>query len=169
MAAFVIGASGLLAAQNWYVFTLGNGEATVTTPCQMKQDDTRVPAKGLVGASTVHSLTCFSDVGDELYIAGWTDYDAGYTFNHDEELNASRDNTVKGIAGAVLLNSHPITFVGRRGLEFTANVQNARLLTSRVFVVGPRPYQVAVMTPIRSNHSFNIQRFLDSLRLPPGS
>jgi hypothetical protein len=104
---------------------------------------------------------------DEMYVFGFTEYEAGVKFSDDAELNANRDNLVKGLTGATLLTSNPITYAGLRGLEFTANwsTQN-KLVTSRVFVIDKRPFMLAIATPINQNRADNIRRFLTSFTAP---
>jgi hypothetical protein len=102
--------------------------------------------------------------GDEIYAVGWTDYEDGYTFSDESELLANRDNLLKGLK-ANLLTSSWLTVDGVKVLEFTGNAGSTKLVTSRVWLVGRRPYQLGILTPLTSDRSVNIRRFLTSFRL----
>jgi len=100
-----------------------------------------------------------------MYLFGFTDYEAGFTFGNDAELTANRDNLVKAIAGATMLTSDTITMRAPRA-RIHRQRHGTRLITSRVFIVGLRPYMLAVMTPLNQNRSENIRRFLASFTPP---
>jgi len=148
----------------WTRMTSDDGRFSVVAPCAFTLEKGFTPRKGDDPSFTSFLYTC-QPVPGQMYLGGWVDYEAGYKFDTDAELKANRDNLVTGVGGT-LLTSGPVTYAGRTGLEFTVNVKGTNLITSRVFVVGPRPYQIAIMTPIGRDHSDDIRRFLDSLRLP---
>lgn len=98
-----------------------------------------------------------------FYIFGYTDYDPGFNFGIQAEINANRDNLIKGVK-AKLLNEFPITVAGNKGIEFTAESENGRFFTSRVFIIGRRPYQLAVATGKGADQT-NAKKFLQSFAL----
>ena len=127
----------------WTTFTSPDTSASFQAPCETKASN------------------------DEMYVFGFTDYEAGWKLDFDGELKANRDNLIKGLGGATLLTSDTITYEGLRGLEFTANwMTQSRLVTSRVFIIGSRPFMLAVATPINQNRAENIGRFLRSFSPP---
>jgi hypothetical protein len=166
VAAFVASAAAGLAAQTaWTTFTSQDTSASFVAPCLMKGNKTETAKQNGQPAHTDYLYICTA--ADEMYVFGLTDYEAGYTFDNDAELKANRDNLVKGLEGATLLTSDGITYAGLRGLEFTVNWANtSKLVTSRVFMVGRRPYMLAVATPLNQNRSENIRRFLASFSPP---
>ena len=101
-----------------------------------------------------------------VYLIGWVDYDPSFNFNRQAELEANRDNFVKGI-NAKLLTSRPTTIDGYSALEFTAETAD-RLFKSRVYMVGRRPYQIVIGSPKGMDDSVTANRFFNSfkVRLP---
>ena len=58
-----------------------------------------------------------------VYLIGWVDYDPNFNFNRQQELEANRDNFVKGIS-AKLMSTRPLTLDGYQALEFTAETED---------------------------------------------
>lgn len=143
-----------------------DGRFSIAAPCTLQIEKGFTPRNGDDPSFNSFLYICSPvPVVGEMYLGGWVEYEAGYRFGDDAELKANRDNLIKGVGGT-LLTSGPVTYAGRTGIEFTVNVKGANLITSRAFIVGLRPYQIAIMTPIGQDRSENIRRFLDSLRLP---
>ena len=159
----------LLAQANWIAFNSADTTASFRAPCQTKASKTVGPPENGNPAHTDYVFLCQTP-DEEMYLFGFTDYEAGYKFNDEAEMRANRDNLLKGLTGTTLLTSNPITYQGIRGIEFTANwmTQN-RLVTSRVFVIGARPYMLVIATPINQNRADNIRRFLTSFTPPVGA
>jgi hypothetical protein len=91
------------------------------------------------------------------------DYDPSFNFNRQAELEANRDNFVKGI-NAILLTTHPTTIDGYSALEFTAETSD-RIFKSRVFLVGRRPYQIVIGSPKGMDDSAIVNRFFNSFKV----
>jgi len=101
-----------------------------------------------------------------VYLIGWVDYDPSFNFNRQAELEANRDNFVKGI-NARLLSTRPTVIDGYSAIEFTAETDD-RVFKSRVYMVGRRPYQIVIGSPKNQDDTANVNRFFNSfkVRLP---
>ena len=95
----------------------------------------------------------------------WVDYGEPMKLTVQGELRANRDNLLREL-GATHIRTTPISLGGNPGIHFTGETKSI-LITSRVYVVGSRPYQLLVMTKKRENRDFEIKRFLDSFQLTP--
>ena len=98
-----------------------------------------------------------------VYLIGWVDYNPNFNFNRQAELEANRDNFVKGI-NAKLLNSRPTIIDSYSAIEFTAETAE-RIFKSRVFIVGRRPYQIVIGSPKGIDDSANVERFFNSFKV----
>jgi hypothetical protein len=150
------------AQAQWNDYANREGRLLVALPCAPVWKAEDVPRKGTEAAYQSHIGMCRA--GDEVYLVGWVDYEAGYVPEVEGELAANRDNTIKGIEGAQLLTSTSVTYQGLPGMDFTARV-GARHLTSRVLLKGIRPYQLLAVTPLNEDRSRNINRFITSFQV----
>lgn len=150
------------AQAQWNDYVNREGRLLVALPCAPVWKAEDVPRAGTDAAYRSHIGMC--NAGDETYLVGWVDYEAGYAPDVQGELAANRDNTIKGIQGALMLTSTSVTYQGLPGMDFTARV-GAKHLTSRVLLQGSRPYQLLVVTPLDADRSRNITRFLTSFQL----
>ena len=100
-----------------------------------------------------------------VFIIGWADYPASFNFNRQAEIELNRDNFIDGMK-AKLLTSQSVIVDGYRGIEFTAETAD-KIFTSRVYVVGRRPYQIVIGSPKGEDDSVNINRFLNSFKVTP--
>jgi hypothetical protein len=98
-----------------------------------------------------------------VYLIGWVDYDPSFNFNRQAELEANRDNFVKGI-NAKLVTSRPTVIDGYSAIEFTAETTD-RVFKSRVLMVGRRPYQIVIGSPKDMDDSANVNRFFNSFKV----
>lgn len=98
-----------------------------------------------------------------VYLIGWVDYDPSFDFNRQIELEANRDNFVKGVK-ATLTSTQSLTIDGYPVLEFTADTAD-RTFKSRVYLVGRRPYQVVIGFPKGEAELAPIDRFFDSFKV----
>jgi len=96
----------------------------------------------------------------------WTVYPPAMKIEIQTELDATRDNFIKAVNGT-LLDENKVFQNGVAGTEFTVESQNS-MLTSRIFVVGSRTYQLAVAFPKGENHAQDIDQFLSSFQLVKG-
>jgi hypothetical protein len=100
-----------------------------------------------------------------VYLIGWVDYDPSFNFNRQAEIEANRDNFVKGI-NATLVSTRATTFDGYSGLEFTAETAD-RVFKSRVYMVGRRPYQIVIGSPKDEPDPVATNRFFNSFKVSP--
>jgi hypothetical protein len=98
-----------------------------------------------------------------VYLIGWVDYDPSFNFNRQAELEANRDNFVKGIQ-ARLVSTRPTIIDGYNAIEFTAETED-RVFKSRVFMVGRRPYQIVIGSPKDTDDSVSVKRFFNSFKV----
>ena len=98
-----------------------------------------------------------------VYLIGWVDYDPSFNFNRQAELEANRDNFVKGIS-ATLVNSRPTIIDGYSAIEFTAETTD-RIFKSRVYMVGRRPYQLVIGSPRGMDDTASVERFFNSFKV----
>ena len=98
-----------------------------------------------------------------VYLIGWVDYDPSFNFNRQAELEANRDNFVKGI-NATLLNSRGTVIDGYSAIEFSAETAD-RIFKSRVFLVGRRPYQLVIGSPKGIDDTASVERFFNSFKV----
>jgi hypothetical protein len=148
-------------AGGWVKFTSETGHFSVLMPeTPLDKADTVDSAHG---PYTTHLFV----VKDEqsVYLIGYVDYDPTFNFNRQAELEANRDNFVKGI-NATLVSTHATTIDGYNALEFTAETAD-RVFKSRVYMVGRRPYQIVIGSPKGFDDSVSVDRFFKSFKVRP--
>ena len=91
-------------AQDFEEFAPPCGRCFVRMPT--KPVDKPQTSEGKHGKSTTHLFV--SRTGEETHLLGWTDYVPGYHPDKQAELEANRDNLLKGF-GAKLISSRNIT------------------------------------------------------------
>ena len=100
-----------------------------------------------------------------VYLIGWVDYDPSFNFNRQKELEANRDNFVKGVK-ATLTSTQSMTIDGYPVMEFTCDTTE-RTFHSRVYMVGRRPYQIVIGYPKGQSELAPIARFFNSFKVSP--
>jgi hypothetical protein len=151
--------AGPAVAIDWIVFTSPDGRSSAAFPTPPTE------SKGNGGTAEEPFATVFYMTKNEgtVYMYGWVDYDPKYNFGIQAELNANRDNFIKGVNGK-LLKTTQISYGEHPGIEFTGD--NDKLyFQSRVYIVGKRPYQMIVAVPKGQERSPNIDKFLTSFKL----
>jgi hypothetical protein len=143
----------------WVKFTSPEGHFSVLMP-ETPQDKSET-VDSAHGPYTTH-LFIVRDT-TSVYLIGWVDYDPSFNFNRQAELEANRDNFVKGI-NATLVNTRPTVVDGYSTIEFTAETAD-RLFKSRVFMVGRRPYQIVIGSPKGQDASAETERFFNSFKV----
>ena len=109
------------------------------------------------GPYTTHLF--ITKTSSSIFLIGWVDYDPNFNFNRQQELEANRDNFVKGVQ-ATLMDSRALTIDGYQAIEFIAESETRRF-KSRVYMVGRRPYQIVIASqkneedPVATNRFFN--------------
>lgn len=148
-------------ASGWVQFTSDIGRFSVLMP-EIPTDKTET-TQSEHGPYTTH-LFIVRDT-TSVYLIGWVDYDPSFNFNRQSEMEANRDNFVKGI-NAKLLTTRSLRIDGYPALEFTAETAD-KLFTSRVYMVGRRPYQIVIGSPKDLDDSTNLNRFFSSFKVRP--
>lgn len=143
----------------WVKFTSDEGRFTVLMPETPTDKAETTPSEH--GPYTTH-LFIVKD-STSVYLIGWVDYDPSFNFNRQSEMEANRDNFVKGIS-AKLLETRTTTIDGYSALEFTAETAD-RIFKSRVYMVGRRPYQIVIGSPKGYDDTVNVNRFFNSFKV----
>jgi hypothetical protein len=143
----------------WVKFTSPEGRFSVFMP-EIPQDKTET-VDSAHGPYTTH-LFIVRDT-TSVYLIGWVDYDPSFAFNRQAELEANRDNFVKGI-NARLVTTRPTVIDGYSAIEFTAETAD-KVFKSRVFLVGRRPYQIVIGSPKTLDDTATTQRFFSSFKV----
>ncbi|HYK20225.1 MAG TPA: hypothetical protein VEV42_05795 [Pyrinomonadaceae bacterium] len=148
-------------AGSWVKFTSEAGHFSVLMP------ETPTDKAETVDSSHGPYTTHLFIVKDEqsVYLIGYVDYAPDFNFNRQAELEANRDNFVKGIS-ATLVSTHATTIDGYNALEFTAETAD-RVFKSRVYMVGRRPYQIVIGSPKGFDDSVSVDRFFKSFKVRP--
>jgi hypothetical protein len=100
----------------------------------------------------------------EAYMVAWVDYEKKFDLNVQAELEANRDNFLKGL-DAKLLSTTPIKLGAHPGIEFKAVVPGRADVVSRFYVVGRRPYGLSMVSPVGRDASADRERFFSSFKL----
>ena len=143
----------------WAQFSSDTGRFSVLMP-EIPQEKTETTDSSH-GPYTTHLFIVRDQTS--VYLIGWVDYDPSFNFNRQAELEANRDNFVKGIS-ATLVNTRPTVIDGYSGLEFTAETAD-RVFKSRVFLVGRRPYQIVIGSPKGFDDTALTNRFFNSFKV----
>jgi len=144
---------------SWVKFTSENGRFSVLMPEIPPEKTETVDSSH--GPYTTH-LFVVKDT-TSVYLIGWVDYDPSFNFNRQAELEANRDNFVKGIS-ATLTSSKATVIDGYSAIEFTADTAD-RTFKSRVFMVGRRPYQLVIGSPKGMDDTASVERFFNSFKV----
>src|SRR5688572_14907527 len=137
-------------SSGWVEFTSDAGRFSVLMPEIPEDQAQTTPSEH--GPYTTHLFVVRDTV--HVYLIGWVDYDPKFNFNRQSEMEANRDNFVKGI-NATLISSRPLTLDGFPALEFTAETAD-RVFKSRVYMVGRRPYQIVIGSPKGMDNSVTL-------------
>jgi hypothetical protein len=143
----------------WAQFSSPNGRFSVLIP-EIPEEKTET-TDSANGPYTTHLFVVRDTTS--VYLIGWVDYDPSFNFNRQAELEANRDNFVKGIK-ATLLSSKATTIDGYNAIEFTAEAGD-RIFKSRVFLVGRRPYQIVIGSPKGMDDTALVERFFNSFKV----
>jgi len=148
-------------AAEWKKFTSRPGHFSILMPGdpQENKETKQTP----FGPSTSYLFTA-RDRG-EIFLVGWVDYDPKFKFDVQKELEANRDNFVKGVKGRLLTTTRA-SLGTNPGIEFTVENDQA-FFRSWVYVVGRRPYQLIAVSPKGATPSPNVARFQSSFAILP--
>ena len=145
----------------WVKFTSDTGHFSVLMPSAPQEQTETTQSEH--GPYTTH-LFIVKDT-ENVYLIGWVDYDPSFNFNRQSELDANRDNFVKGIK-ATLTSTRTLTLDGYQAIEFSAEA-NERVFRSRVYMVGRRPYQIVIGVPKDNEDPAVVNRFFNSFKVRP--
>lgn len=152
---------GTQTADDWFKFTSTEARFSLLVP--VKPEETRETKDSPYGPYTIRMF--ISKMPGEVYIFGWVDYDPKFKFGVQAELEANRDNFVKGIK-AELLSTTRISIDGHPGIEFTAESSQGFFI-SRVYVIGRRPVQMIHAIVGGRGPNANSTRYLSSFTITP--
>lgn len=148
-------------AGGWVRFNSVPGRFSVLMPST--PEDKAETTQSDHGPYTTHLFVVKDEVN--VYLIGWVDYDPSFNFNRQAEIEANRDNFVKGI-NATLTSTRSMIIDGYSVIEFTADTTD-RTFKSRVFMVGRRPYQIVIGYPKGNDEIAPIGRFFNSFKVSP--
>jgi hypothetical protein len=146
-------------SSGWVKFVSDDGHFSVLMP--ETPSDKSETTDSTHGPYTTH-LFIVRDT-TSVYLIGWVDYDPSFNFNRQAEMEANRDNFVKGI-NAKLISTRPTVIDGYSALEFTAETAD-RVFKSRVYMVGRRPYQIVIGSPKGMDDTALATRFFNSFKV----
>ena len=161
--AFIL-ATGLAAnAQEWTKFAPEGGRFEVMLPGPPEAStETKDSANG---PYTTKMYIVRTD--DMIFMVAYVDYDPKFNFDVKAEIQANKTNFLKPFAEGKLLSEKEITFNGSPGLEFAADLNAARTVVSRIFVIGKRPYQMIAVNPKGADQTV-VWKFHDSFKTTKG-
>ncbi|HEU4933576.1 MAG TPA: hypothetical protein VFT48_15935 [Pyrinomonadaceae bacterium] len=148
-------------ASGWIKFSNDLGRFSVLVPTPPTEKSETKDSEH--GPFTTHLFIVRGSPASPVYLIGWVDYDPSFNFNRQAELEANRDNFVKGL-NATLLSTRTTTIDGYSALEFTAETPD-KIFKSRVLLVGRRPYQIVIGSPKGTDDTANVNRFFNSFKV----
>ena len=147
----------------WVTFTSELGGFSILMP-EIPTNKTEI-IESEPGPYTTHVFKAHDT--KNIYVIAWVDYDPNFNFHKQTEMYANRDYVVRDMK-AKLLSSRLVRIDGYQTLEFTAET-SSRILKSRVFVVGRRPFQITISLPKDQDDQPTVSRFFNSLKFRPSS
>lgn len=151
--------ANVMDTSGWVKFTSEQGRFSVLMP-ELPTDKTET-VESEHGPYTTHLFIVRDAVN--VFLIGWVDYHPEFNFNRQSEMEANRDNFVKGI-NAKLIATRGTTIDGYSAIEFTAETTD-RVFKSRVYMVGRRPYQIVIGSPKGQSDTASVDRFFNSFKI----
>ena len=151
--------SGASAQNQWELFEPKGGGFSVSMPGTPKTETETKPSE--LGPYTSNLFTVTA--GGNIYLVGYVDYQPSVRLNVQGEINATRDKFLKAVNGTLVAEKN-ITLDGHSGLEFTANIGTTHFVSSKVYVVGQRPFQILAVTRQGADQT-DANKFLSSFKL----
>jgi hypothetical protein len=140
----------------WTKFSSPEGRFAVMMPAEpMREEQSKETRAGKV---VMHFFTVGSPQG--IFVVAYADYQIG---NAKQELDANRDSFLKGMQ-ATLVSESDIKLQENPGREIRA-ARDKLSITSRMYLVGKRYYQVMAITPATLPASLEAGKFLTSFEL----
>lgn len=151
-------------AASWTSFTPPEGGFSVLLPGKPERSEGEIaPDQGGPGKTWFYTVTG----EDSLFLVGWGEYAPSFKFENQAELDANRDNFVKGIEGD-LGAQRAITLGTAPGLEFDFSKAGQLFGRGRTYIIGGKPYQLVFMHRGSALDTARAARFLDSFRPTAG-
>ena len=145
--------------EGWIPFNSEQGRFSILVP--------KIPVESKETVQSDHGpYTTYLFIAREpryVYLIGWVDYDPSFNFDRQKELEANRDNFVKGVKAA-LTSTQSLNIDGYPVIEFTADTPE-RTFHSRVYMVGRRPYQIVIGYPKGQSELAPIAKFFNSFKV----
>ena len=143
--------------QDWITFNSPEGKFSALLPTKPStQTDTS-------NGYPYYTTNLFiSRTNTDFFVIGWVDYETSYKFDAQKELEANRDNFIKGINGT-LVSTNNTKFNGYQAVEFVTQ-SGSLYWTSKVFLVGRRPYQLLAGSTTGKAPE-NLERFYNSFSI----
>lgn len=145
----------------WAHFSSELGRFSILVP--KIPEETKETVQSDHGPYTTHLF--ITKEQSNVYLIGWVDYDPSFNFNRQKELEANRDNFVKGVK-ATLTSTQSLQVDGFPVIEFTADTTE-RTFHSRVYMVGRRPYQIVIGYPKHQPELAPVAKFFNSFKVSP--
>ncbi|HEX7173654.1 MAG TPA: hypothetical protein VF240_00030 [Pyrinomonadaceae bacterium] len=152
-------AAGFQQPQPWVKLSPPGGAFSVMMPT--KPEESVETKDSPLGKYTTHLFITRAE--GVIYIAGWVDYAPGVKLDVRGEINANRDNFLKGVE-AKATSEKEIRIDGHPGIEFTGESAKA-LFKARVYLVRNRPYMVAAAWGVGQAEPPAVGTFLTSFAL----
>ena len=147
-----------LAQAPWVKVAPPGGRFSVMMPT--KAEESTETKDSPLGPYTAHLF--ISKTESIVYIVGWVDYAPGVKLDVQGEINANRDNFLKGVE-ASSISEKKITLDGHPGIEFVAESEGHRF-KSRIYLAGNRPYMLATVWLKTDPEPAGIATFLNSFK-----
>jgi hypothetical protein len=143
----------------WLPFTSELGRFTVLLPGTPTDKTETVDSEP--GPYTTHLYRLRDQ--EKVYLIAWVDYDPQFKFHGQSELEANRDWFVKDMK-ATLIDTRSLTVDRFPALEFRADTAD-KTYYSRVYIVGRRPYQIAIGYPKGEDDPVTVDKFFNSFKV----
>ncbi|MGF1458645.1 MAG: hypothetical protein ACFBSG_06410 [Leptolyngbyaceae cyanobacterium] len=147
-------------------FSSETGQFSIATPEPF--EETQQSVQTPVGPVEIHTFT--AETGDSAYVVAYSDYPEEIVDQTDPQvlLNSSRDGAV-GNLGGTLISESELELEGHpgRALVIRADAEQGETATisSHIYLVDNRLYQVLVVAPENSPEAGTSAAFLDSFDL----
>lgn len=152
-------ASTVAAQTEWSAFAPEGGRFSVSMPGTPTTEKETKPSS--LGPFTTNLFSVTSS--GVTYLVGYVDYQPSVRLNVQGEIAATRDKFLTAVKGT-LVAEKKVTLDGHPGIEFTADIGTTHFVTSRVYVVGQRPYQLLTVTR-KGSEQTDTSKFLSSFKL----
>lgn len=145
-------------------FSPPGGRFTIDFPGTEEPTESTETKTGTGAAFPLTTSVFLQRDGQLLTLAGWVDYNPKWNFDPRGEMNANRDNFLKGSLEGKVTSEKDIKIGGYQGIEFFADIKGDRTVRGRVYIVGKRPYLLIGIAP-KGTETVRIEKFMSSFKL----